>query len=194
LNSQNKKTANSTVLLAIVYAQFAGTSLWFAGNAVLPTLQSIYHFSNDSLGHITSAVQLGFIVGTLIYAVLALADRFIPNWVFFFSALAGASFNTAILLADFSLNLLIVFRFFTGFFLAGIYPVGMKIAADWYEKGLGKALGFLVGALVLGTAFPHLLNSLGTVLSWQQVLVLVSGFAISGGLVILFLPIGPFDC
>jgi MFS family permease len=47
---------------------------------------------------------------------------------------------------------LLTLRFLTGFFLAGIYPVGMKIAADYYRKGLGKSLGFLVGALVVGTS------------------------------------------
>ncbi len=175
-----------------MYAQFAGTSLWFAGNAVLPALQSTHQFSNDSLGHITSAVQLGFIIGTLVYAILSLADRYVPNRVFFVSAVAGAFFNVAILLVDFTLTKLIIFRFLTGFFLAGIYPVGMKIAADWYEKGLGKALGFLVGALVLGTAFPHLLNSLDAVLSWQEVLLFVSVFAVSGGFLILLMPSGPY--
>ena len=175
-----------------MYAQFAGTSLWFAGNAILPALQETYQFSNDSLGHVASAVQLGFIVGTLVFAIFSLADRFSPNRVFFFSAMAGALFNAAILLVEFSISQLILFRFFTGFFLAGIYPVGMKIAADWYEKGLGKALGFLVGALVLGTAFPHLLNSLQTVFSWEQVLLFVSAFALSGGLLMLLMPTGPY--
>lgn len=81
---------------------------------------------------------------------------------------------------------LFTMRFITGFFLAGIYPVGMKIAADWYEKGLGKALGYLVGALVLGTAFPHLLKSNLYALAWRQVLVFTSSFACIGGLLILF--------
>jgi MFS family permease len=86
-----------------------------------------------------------------------------------------------------------VLRFITGFFLAGIYPVGMKIAADWYEKGLGKALGWLVGALVLGTAFPHLLKSDLYALPWKQVLIFTSIFAMIGGLLILlFVGDGPY--
>jgi MFS family permease len=78
-------------------------------------------------------------------------------------------------------------RFVTGFFLAGIYPVGMKIAADWFPQKLGNALGFLVGALVLGTAFPHLLKSQLYSLPWKQVLILTSLLAFSGGLLVLLL-------
>ena len=89
--------------------------------------------------------------------------------------------------------MLFALRFITGFFLAGIYPVGMKIAADWYEKGLGKALGYLVGALVLGTAFPHLLKSNLYSLPWEQVLIFTSSFAVVGGLlIVLFVGDGPY--
>ena len=81
----------------------------------------------------------------------------------------------------------------TGFFLAGIYPVGMKIAADYYEKGLGKSLGYLVGALVLGTAFPHLLKGFSGGLPWRLVLIITSTLAtIGGGVMLLFIPDGPF--
>jgi len=91
------------------------------------------------------------------------------------------------------INGLLTLRFFTGFFLAGIYPVGMKIAADYYDKGLGKALGFLVGALVIGTSFPHLLKSFTSSLPWKTVLYFTSGLAILGGLLIrLFVADGPY--
>ena len=87
---------------------------------------------------------------------------------------------------------LLLYRFLTGFFLAGIYPVGMKIAADWFAGQLGKALGLLVGALVLGTALPHLIRSLGAELDWSVVILSVSGLATFGGLVLCFLvPDGP---
>jgi predicted MFS family arabinose efflux permease len=138
-------------------------------------------------------VQLGFIVGTLVYAVLTIADRFSPSRVFLMSALAGAAFNLGITIDGQTLPSLLIFRFLTGFFLAGIYPVGMKIAADYYQKGLGKSLGFLVGALVLGTAFPHLLKDVTGALPWRFVLILTSGLAVLGGLLIAVLvPDGPF--
>jgi MFS family permease len=86
-----------------------------------------------------------------------------------------------------------MFRGLTGFFLAGIYPVGMKIAADYFGKNLGKSLGFLVGALVLGTAFPHLLKSSGASLPWKYVVYGTSALSALGGVIMLtFVPDGPF--
>ena len=174
------------VLPVIVFAQFAGTSLWFAGNAIAGDLQQALHLPANAIGHITSAVQLGFISGTLVFAILSLADRFSPSKVFLSSALAGAFFNLCVLWFAQGMASLLAFRFLTGFFLAGIYPVGMKISADWYEKGLGKALGYLVGALVVGTAFPHLLKTFSGELSWSGVLKATSLLAISGGLLLHF--------
>lgn len=87
-----------------------------------------------------------------------------------------------------------MFRFLTGFFLAGIYPVGMKIAADYFEEGLGKSLGFLVGALVVGTAFPHLLNGFNKTISWGILILLTSILSIIGGFLIWWLvPNGPYQ-
>src|SRR5947209_13003229 len=147
----------SFILPVIIISQFAGTSLWFAGNAVLHELQANFHLDAHAIGSLTSAVQLGFIAGTFVFAFFSIADRFSPSSVFFASSIVAAIANCSIIYIHDS-NFLIILRFVTGFFLAGIYPVGMKIAADWYDKELGKALGYLVGALVIGTAFPHLLK------------------------------------
>jgi len=180
------------ILPVIVLAQFAGTSLWFAGNAVILDLQEAYLLPDTALGGLTSAVQFGFIVGTLVYAVALLADRFSPGLVFFLSALLGATANLTVGWLATSYPTILLARFLTGFFLAGIYPVGMKIASDWYEKGLGKALGYLVGALVLGTAFPHLLRFTAADLPWQRVIQGTSAIAVLGGLTIWWLvPDGP---
>jgi len=181
------------ILPSIIIAQFLCTSTWFAGNAVISDLITEYQLTNSDLGHIISAVQFGFIAGTLSYALLNLADRFSPSKVFFFSAIACAFTNFGITIDGQTIESILLFRFLTGFFLAGVYPVGMKIAADHYEKGLGKALGFLVGALVLGTAFPHLLNSFETNFSWQLVLIVTSVLCAIGGIIILvFVPNGPY--
>lgn len=180
------------VLPIIVLAQFCCTSLWFAGNAVTGSLIEAYHLPTDSLGHITSAVQFGFITGTLCYALLNLADRFSPSRVFMVSALLAGGFNLLLAIFDQSFISLLLLRYLTGFFLAGIYPIGMKIAADHYER-LGRALGFLVGALVLGTALPHLIKgSLGTQ-PWQWVIYATTCLALAGGLgLYLLVPNGPF--
>jgi MFS family permease len=176
-------------LPVIVISQFAGGSLWFAGNAVLADLA----LPATALGYITSAVQVGFIVGTLVFAFFALSDLFSPRLLFFLCSLAGALFNVASLAFGESLAAWVMLRFATGFFLAGIYPVGMKMAAGWYERDLGNALGFLVGALVLGTAFPHLLREMGQSLPWQAVTLGASATAVAGGLAMLaFVPDGPY--
>ncbi|WP_317039543.1 MFS transporter [Rufibacter roseus] len=176
----------------MVLAQFACTSLWFAGNAVLPSLIPQFMLEASSLSHLTSAVQLGFILGTLLFAVLAIADRYSPSKVFLVCAVAGAGCNLSLLLAE-GLSTLLLSRFLTGFCLAGIYPVGMKIAADYHQKGLGKALGYLVGALVLGTAFPHLLRGLTQDLPWRYVILGTSALAVVGGVALyLLVPDGPY--
>lgn len=180
------------ILTRIVLAQFACTSLWFAGNAVLPELVQGYALGQNALGHLTTAVQLGFIFGTLIFAIFAIADRFSPSKVFFFCSIAGALFNLLMAFGEHSLTSLFMLRFFTGTSLAGIYPVGMKIAADYFENGLGKSLGYLVGALVLGTAFPHFLKLGSLDMDIRQVVPITSAMAFLGGLSLYFLADGPF--
>lgn len=182
----------SRILPAIVASLFAGASLWFAGNAVLGDLQREWGLGADAVGYATSAVQLGFIAGTLVFAFFALADRISPRTLFLACSLLAAAANLVVVAAAGSLEALIASRVATGFFLAGIYPVGMKIASGWFQRDLGNALGFLVGALVLGTAFPHLLKALGQAWPWQAVMVAVSGIAALGGaLMYLLVPDGP---
>ncbi len=168
--------ARAKVLPRLVLAQFAGTSPWFAVNAVMPDLQAAHGWPDSALGTLTSAVQGGFIVGTLVFALGGVADRFNARRVFLFCALAAALCTLLALAAvqgSGHLTALHVLRAATGFFLAGIYPVGMKIAAQWYPTrpgagggGLGLALGWLVGAVVLGSASPHALR--GLLAAWPQ--------------------------
>ena len=175
------------ILPVIVLSQFAGTSLWFAVNAVMPDMQQAWGLPAAAVGPLTSAVQLGFVAGTLVFALLMVADRFAPTAVFLVCSLFGAAANAAMLLTDGRLAALLVLRFAVGFLLAGIYPVGMKIAAMWYRERLGAVLGVLIGALVLGTALPHGLRALagsGAVgnVPWQAVVLTVSALAALGGL------------
>lgn len=180
------------ILPIIVFAQFAGTSLWFASNAVMPELSLAFGLGEGAVSDLTSSVQFGFIGGTLVFALLNLADRVSPSLLFLLSALLGAVCNAMVVVFPAGLTGLVIYRFFTGFFLAGIYPVGMKIASDWFAGQLGKALGLLVGALVLGTALPHLIRSLGAQLDWSLVVLSVSGLAALGGLILYFtIPDGP---
>jgi len=182
-----------SILAKIVVSQFFCTSLWFAGNAIMPDIIQQLHFEAGSLAHLTSVVQFGFILGTLVFALFMISDRISPSRVFFISSLIAGGCNLAITLDGIQFASLVTLRFFTGFFLAGIYPIGMKIASDYFQKGLGKSLGFLVGALVLGTAFPHLLKWLTMGLPWKYVLFSTSALsAIGGTIILLFVPDGPY--
>jgi MFS family permease len=181
------------VLPIIVIAQFFCTSVWFAGNVVMRDLAATVVNNTSYLAHLTSAVQIGFISGTLLFAVLAIADRFSPSYVFFTCALLAAIFNLAICLDSLEGIDILILRFLTGFCLAGIYPVGMKITADHFKDGLGKSLGFLVGALVLGTAFPHLVKGSIIDVSWLYVVYSTSALSLCGGLLVFFfVPDGPY--
>jgi len=192
VNSESKDSPGRHVLPLIVFSQFCGTSLWFASNGIMEQLTGHFDLPTTSLGDMTAAVQFGFITGTLVFALFTLADRFPPTRVFFWSAVLGTLANLGLIWEGNSYATLLLLRFVTGFFLAGIYPVGMKIASDYYKKGLGTSLGYLVGALVLGTAFPHLLGSGALTISWKQVVGITSAMALIGGLSMWFLPDGPF--
>lgn len=142
---------------------------------------------------VTSAVQTGFIAGTLVFSLAAVADRYSPRLVFLCCAILAAACNSAAVITDFTTSSLLTQRFGTGFFLAGIYPMGMKIAAGWFTRDLGKALGLLVGAIVVGTALPYLIRGLGHGLPWQSVLLSVSAIAaLSGVLIYALVPDGPY--
>jgi len=181
------------ILPAIVVSQFLCTSLWFAGNAILPEIIRQFNLDESFLANLTSSVQFGFIAGTLFFAVFTISDRFSPSKVFFVCSIVAAAFNLGIIIPGISSDAFLFFRFFTGFFLAGIYPVGMKIASDYYQQGLGKSLGLLVGALVLGTALPHLLKSAAAGWPWKYVIISISFLSVLGGLMmLLFVPDGPF--
>ena len=180
------------ILPVIVFSQFAGTSLWFAGNAIVVDLKQAYGLIHLSTGIITSSIQLGFIAGTLIFAFFSISDKYSPRKLFFLSSLLGALSNLLLLNTSLGATFILPIRFLTGFFLAGIYPIGMKIAAGWYNHKLGNALGLLVGALVLGTAFPHLIKSFGDSMPWETVIILVSLLSFSGGILMyLMVPDGP---
>lgn len=190
---QTSKKIPARILPVIVFAQFAGTSLWFAGNAVIPDLVELLQLTDAAVGHVTSAVQFGFIGGTLVFAYLSLADRYSPSLVFLICAVAGSAANALAIFSTGYVSLLLT-RLITGFFLAGIYPVGMKIASDWHREGLGRALGYLVGALVLGTALPHLIRDLSGDLPWKFILLSTSVIATIGGVLLyLLVPDGPFS-
>ncbi len=180
------------ILPVITITTFAGTSLWFAGNAVVRDIQKAWVLGDNIVGYVTSSVQVGFIVGTAVFALTGIADQYPPARVFCVCCLIGAFFNASIYLFAFALSQLLFLRFLIGFCLAGIYPLSLKIAKGWYDSGLGFAMGSVVCALAAGTAFPHLIKGAGGQLPWGATLISVSLIAALGGLgMLLLVPDGP---
>jgi MFS family permease len=181
------------ILPIIVLAQFLCCSSWFAVNAVITEIVQQKDAAHSLLANVTIAVQLGFIVGALTFALYSIVDRFSPSKVFFISAIFVGLFNLILVFPNVGQLSILCSRFMVGFFLAGIYPVGMKIAADYYEKGLGKSLSFLVAALVLGTSLPHFIKAFSLTISWNYVIYATSVLTLLGGaLLILWVPDGPY--
>ena len=178
------------VLLGI--AELLGMSLWFSGSAVVPALTKEWHLSPNAANWLTLSVQLGFVAGTLLSALLNLPDIISPRHLFTLTACLGAIVNGAFgWLAHDALGGIIL-RFLTGMFLAGVYPPAMKILATWFRHGRGLALGVLVGALTLGKAAPYLVNGIGSS-NWRYNVLSVSVLAIAGGLIVLlFVGDGPY--
>jgi MFS family permease len=182
-----------SILPVLVISQFLCCSLWFTGNAILSDIGKDLHLSPTFLAHLTSSTQFGFITGTLIFAIFTLSDRFSPSHVFFCSAILAGVFNLAMCIPHINYSQILLSRILTGFFIAGIYPVGMKIASDYYKEGLGRSLGFLVGALVIGTALPHLLKNMTLNFPGNYIVYITTALSVLGGFcILLFVPDGPY--
>jgi MFS family permease len=174
----------------IAFCQVTALALWFSATAVLPSLARDYALSATMQSLFTSAVQAGFVAGTLVSAFLGLADRLDPRRFFAASTLIATLANAAILLIEPTSPGVIALRFITGVCMAGIYPVGMKLASTWAKDDMGLVVGLLVGALTLGSASPHLFNALGG-LDWRTTLAVASASALCAAIAILFVRLGP---
>jgi MFS family permease len=171
----------------ICCAVLLATATWFAGTAATPNLIPLWGLSDGQAAVLTSSVQLGFVVGTLLYAMLNLADRFNTRRVFFVSALLAALFNAAFATLSDGVVSASIYRFLTGVMLAGVYPVGMKLVASWFDRGLGWRLGVMVGALVLGTALPFAFRLIPGDLDWRMLALVASAASLTGGLMVRYL-------
>lgn len=171
-------------------------SLWFSGTAVLPHLALVWHAGLNVTSWLTLSVQLGFVAGALVSSIFNVADVLHAPRLCAISAVLGAAFNLlfAVTAAQ-SIPLAIIFRFLTGFVIAGIYPPGMKIVAGWFREGRGTALGILIGALAVGNALPHGAQALGLLSSgnWKLPVLASSGFALIAAALFAFgVHDGPF--
>ena len=180
------------VLFILSVAELLGMVLWFSASAVTPALAAEWQLTDASKAWLTMSVQIGFVVGALLSALLNLSDIFNARYLFSISAVMGALFNGAIGLFIDSVAPALGLRFLTGVCLAGVYPPGMKIMATWFKEGRGMAIGVLVGALTVGSASPHLLKVLGSP-DWRQLMLMASISSIFAGLICLrFVKDGPY--
>ena len=165
-------------------------SLWFISAAILPEMIAEVPISPTRQAFLSSAVQAGFVVGAVLFAVFAFADRYDPRRVLALCALLAAGANAGLLYVIPGGNAAIGLRFLTGALLAGVYPVGMKIAVGWGTRDRGFLVGLLVGALTLGSAAPHLVAIFGGA-DWRAAIVVTSIASALGGLIILVAQLGP---
>lgn len=183
-------SSKSTSITLLVLAEIAGMSLWFASAAILPDIVRESGIDEVWQAMLSSGVQLGFVAGALAVAASGLADRFDPRRVFALCGVLAALCNAALLIAPIGGTIAILLRFLTGLLLAGVYPVGMKIAVGWGTRDRGLLVGLLVGALTVGSALPHLAAWLGGA-DWRSVIVATSALALIGGLLVLLCGLGP---
>jgi len=181
------KRASMTV---IAICQVAAMALWFSASAVVPALAAEFHLTPFAQATLTSAVQVGFVVGCVVSAIFGLADRLDLKRFFGTSAAIGAIANVLLLVVDPRSIAAPMLRFITGVCMAGVYPVGMKLAATWAKGDMGLLVGILVGALTLGSALPHLFNALGG-LDWRIPLATASACAFAAALLIRAAGVGP---
>jgi MFS family permease len=177
----------------LAFAVLLAMAVWFSATAAVPILTTAWGLDDSGRSWLTMSVQLGFVVGAFGSALLNLADRVPSRQLLTISALLAALATALIPALEPGLTLTLVLRFLSGLFLAGVYPVGMKIMTTWTKEDRGLGIGLLVGALTVGSASPHLLNAFGSLTDWKPVLYMAAASAAAGGvLAYLFVDEGPY--
>jgi MFS family permease len=179
------RTNRQRALVALV--EVLGLSVWFSATAVVPSLRVEWGIGSTAAVWLTASVQIGFVVGAVTSAVFNLADRTPPQQLLAASALCAATCTAVLALFVNSLAAAIPLRFLTGMFLAGVYPVGMKLMATWSQSSdRGRTFGVLLAALTLGSALPHLISVLGP-LAWRSVMLTAAASTAAAAVIALSL-------
>ncbi len=178
-------------LISLILAEVMVMSLWFSAAAVLPALASESGLTVGELAGLSTAVQIGFVLGALVLAITGLPDRMNPRLLFAVSAMIAAGANLVLLVVPADTLIAQLSRCVVGMALAGVYPVGMKIAVGWTVARRGLLVAVLVSALTLGSAAPHLVALLGGS-DWRLTLIATSVLAGLGAIIVLNCQLGPF--
>jgi MFS family permease len=189
--SDEPHEARWRILSLLAVAELLGMSLWFAASAVAPQLKLLWNLTTGQAAWLTTLVQLGFVCGTALAAVLNLADLIPASVLFSSCAVLGAISNAGVLIVP-GFEPALALRFLTGFFLAGVYPPAMKMTATWFRSQRGLAIGVIVGALTVGKALPYLVRALPHVGVRPVVLTTSVGALIGAALVAIGYRDGPF--
>ena len=183
-------------LLALIgLAELLALAPWLGSSAVAPSLVLEWQLDGLALPMLTVAVQLGFVAGALLLAITGAADVLSARRLFFLGALLAAGANLGFALAP-DVGVALPFRALTGFALAAVYPVGMKLIVGWFQADRGLAIGTLIGALTVGSALPYLFRAAGAMatLDWRTVVAVASLSAVIGGIIALIAGRdGPYD-
>jgi MFS family permease len=183
VSETRREVESRRVLFLLSIVELLAMSLWFTGTAVLPQVTAIWKSDLGLSAWLTIAVQVGFAAGALGFALFNIPDIFNPIAVLAVSSILAAAANAGFAFVAEHPVPAILMRGATGFFLAGVYPTGMKIIAGWFQQGRGLALGIMIGALTVGSALPHGVNSFGGI-AWRGVVLIGSGFALVAALIV----------
>ena len=172
----------AATLALVAVAELFGMSVWFTASAVAEPLRVRWGLAPTEAAWLTTAVQLGFVVGTALVALLNLADLVPERALVAVSMLGAAGANASLLLAP-SFAGAVATRFATGMMIAGVYPPAMKMVSTWFRRGRGLAIGTLIAALTVGKSTPYLVKALeGT--SIEAVVLAASAAAVVGAAMI----------
>ena len=172
------------MLALLATGEFLGMTLWFSATAAAPALVAEFQLSTAQAAWLTMAVQGGFVLGTLVSALLNLPDLLATRRLFAVGCVLGATATAGVTLVR-TPEETIALRLATGAALAWVYPTGMKIAAGWFDRRRGTALGVVVASLTVGQAFPHLLASVAGGASWRAQMLVTASLAVAGGVLVL---------
>jgi MFS family permease len=160
-------------------------SLWFSTSVILDELKSFWELSARLEFFLLAAIPVGFVVGAFMSSFFGIADRFKARKIFALSALLGSLLNVSLILTGSGL-LGIFFRFLTGVTLAGVYPIAVKLIAQWFPTKRGLAIGILIGALTLGSSLPYLIVAFFSAFDWRLIIVTTSLLALLSSVFIYF--------
>lgn len=180
---ESMESSSWRALTWISIAELFALSLWFSASVIAPQLIELWNIDESYEGWLSSAVPLGFVMGTLFSSALGIADRYNPRKIFAISALFGAVLNGLLMFVHFAF-LGILLRILTGVTLAGVYPIAVKMLSQWFPKKRGLAIGILIAALTIGSALPHFVKVFFANVNWQSIIMSTSLLAILAAIIV----------